>query len=209
MDNTVKFCLALSSEGEAHLQKHLHSYPHCRDGILYPREMYQAKGSVLRVWEHMDASDDSPLLNFIYEALETLSPDQYRYVLISPHGDGQYDGDYEGPHNLRMVHFPEAEYEPDGTHVPEPQAPVVHSGRPNIVCEQMCSFLMDGDLALNEDVLRSELQDRSNNVRLGLVENSDDYLGDIMDLAENNRGNDLHVRFFMRVEPVVKGTPAA
>ncbi len=210
MDNIVKFCLELSQEGEAHLQQHLRSYPYCRNGILYPKEMYQANGSVLRVWEEMDASDDSPLLNFIYEALETLSPDHYRFVSISPHGDGRYDGGYEGPHNLRMVHFPEAEYEPGGTHVPEPQAPVVHSGRPNVVFEQVCSFLVEEAVARDPEALRSELRDMSNDVRLGFVENAtDDYLGDIVDVAANDPEKDLRIRVFIRVEPESKAIPGA
>lgn len=205
MDNTVKFCLELSGEGEAHLQERLHRYPYYRNSFLNPEEMYQANGSVLRIWEKMEFSDHAPLLNFIYETLETLSPDHYRYVFLSPYGDGRCDGGYEGPHHLRLVHLPDVEYEPDGTHVPEPQAPAVHTGRPNVVCEQVCSFLVDGAVARDPDALCAALQDMSRDVRLGFVENTTDgYLGEIVDVAGDNPETDLRIRVFIRAEPVSK-----
>jgi hypothetical protein len=210
MDNTVKFCLELSSEGEEHLLEELRPYPRYRNAILNPGEIYRANGSVLRIWEKMDASEDSPILNFIYEALETLSPDHYRYVLISPHGDGRCDGAYEGPHHLRLVHLPDVEYDPDGNHVPEPQAPPAYNGGPNVFCEQVCSFQVDGAVARDPEALCLELQDMSRDVRLGFVENTTDgYLGEIVDIAENYPEKDIRIRVFVRVEPASKAISGA
>jgi len=79
--DTVTFCLELSSEGEEHLQRKLLQYPHKSDviGDIDPPEMYRNHGAVLRIWEEMDDSVDTTLLDFIYEVIETLAPEYFRY----------------------------------------------------------------------------------------------------------------------------------
>lgn len=209
--DTITFCLELSSDGEEHLQRKLLQYPHKSDviGDIDPPEIYRNHGAVLRIWEKMDDSVDTTLLDFIYEVIETLALEHFRYVFISPHGDGKYDGSYEGPHHLRMVHYPEAEYEPDGRHVPEPDQSVVKNERPGVICEEICSLLLEEQVLADDDALREALQSMSVDVRLGFIENVADESGGIADLAFENPGNDLKIRVFIRVEPVAAETSEA
>jgi hypothetical protein len=117
----ISIALEVSPEGERGFQEGLLNL--ARKGqvsdITVPSELYRSRGAILRVWGIYD-SDDDEFSEFIDTILDHIDPNDYRYVFISPHGCGEEKGNYEGPHNLRMVHFPDLEYDTGGTHVPEP-----------------------------------------------------------------------------------------